>query len=102
MTLRIAFTGTGQISHVHARAAQSVDGVELAAVANHRRESMAEYAAQFGIERQYTSVESLLADGDVEILSVNTPNYLHAPQALAALEAGGACDGGEADGAGRG
>ncbi len=88
MTLRIAFTGTGHISRVHAAAAQKIDGLELAAVVNHRAESMADYAAQFGIARQYASVDALLAAGEVDILSVNTPNYLHAPQAIAALDAG--------------
>lgn len=88
MTLKIAFTGTGHASRLHARAAQAQDGLELVAIVNHRLESMAEYAAQFGIERQFPTVEALLADGEVDILSVNTPNYLHAPQALAALAAG--------------
>jgi len=36
MTVRIAFTGTGYISKIHAAAARSVPGVELAAVVNHR------------------------------------------------------------------
>ncbi len=88
MTLRIAFSGTGHISRVHARAAQSIDGVELVAVVNHKPKSMADYAAQFGIARQYVTVEELLRAGDVDILVVSTPNYLHAPQAIAALEAG--------------
>ena len=88
MSLRIAFTGTGHISRVHARAAQSIAGVELVAVVNHRAESREAYARQFAIKRQYQSVAAMLADGGVDILSVNTPNYLHAPQAIAALEAG--------------
>ncbi|MCY3780495.1 MAG: Gfo/Idh/MocA family oxidoreductase [Chloroflexi bacterium] len=88
MTLKIAFTGAGHAAGVHARAAQSLEGLELVGIVNHRPESMAEYAARFGIERQYADVQGLLADGDVDILSVNTPNYLHAPQAIAALEAG--------------
>ena len=88
MTLRIAFAGTGHASRVHARAARSIAGLELVGIVNHRHDSRAEYAAQFGIDRQYRTVEALLAEGDVDILSVNTPNYLHAPQAMAALEAG--------------
>jgi len=88
MDLRIAFTGTGHISRVHAAAAQKVAGLELAAVVNHRAASMADYAAQFGIRRQYATVDELLRAGAVDILCVNTPNYLHAPQAIAALEAG--------------
>ena len=45
-----------------------------------------EYAAQFDISRQYATVEELLRAGDVDILVVSTPNYLHAPQSSAALE----------------
>ena len=88
MSLKIAFTGTGHAAHVHARAAQSIAGLELVAIVNHRAESMAEYATQFGISRQYMTIEALLTDGDVDVLCVNTPNYMHAPQAIAALEAG--------------
>ena len=88
MSLKIAFTGTGHASRVHARAAQTIADLDLVAIVNRRAESMAAYAASFGIERQYATVEDLLADGAVDILSVNTPNYLHAPQAIAALEAG--------------
>ena len=88
MTLKIAFTGTGHISRVHARAARSLADLEAEAIVNHRPESMGDYAAQFGIERQYLSLDALLADGGLDILCVSTPNYLHAPQAIAALEAG--------------
>ncbi len=88
MTLRIAFTGTGHASRLHARAAKSQTDLELVAIVNHRPESMAEYAATFEIPRQYPTVSALLADGAVDVLSVNTPNYLHAPESIAALEAG--------------
>ena len=88
MALKIAFTGTGHISRVHAWAARSLPELEAVAIVNHRPESMADFAAQFGIERQYASVGALLAAGGVDILCVSTPNYLHAPQAIAALEAG--------------
>ena len=88
MTLRIAFTGTGHISRIHACAAQQQNALDLVAIVNHRPASMADYAAQFGISRQYATVDELLADGEADILCVNTPNYLHAPQAIAALDAG--------------
>lgn len=87
MPVRIAFAGTG-FSQVHGRVAHTLPDVELVAVVNHRPESMAEFAAAFDIPRQYATLEELLADGDVDAISINTPNYLHAPQAIAALEAG--------------
>lgn len=88
MALRMAFTGTGHISQTHAQAARRLPGVELAAVVNHRAGSMADFAARFGIPRRYESLDALLADGGVDALSINTPNTLHAPQAIRALEAG--------------
>jgi predicted dehydrogenase len=86
--IKLAIAGTGYISKVHAQAAKSLPDVELVAVVNHRAESMAEFAHKFGITRQYTSVEDLLDDGNVDAISINTPNYLHAPQSIAALTAG--------------
>jgi predicted dehydrogenase len=88
MTLRVAIAGTGLITRVHARAAQKLPDVVLEAVVNHRPESMADFAAEFQIPRQYTSLANLLKDGGIDALVVCTPNYLHAPQSIAALEAG--------------
>ena len=85
--MKIAFAGTGDINKIHARAAQNC-GLELVAVVNHKPESMAQFAADFGIPRQYATLEAMLADGDVDALVVSTPNYLHAPQTIAALKAG--------------
>lgn len=88
MTLKIAFTGTGYISKIHAAAAQAQPDTELVAVVNHRPESMTAFAAEFGITRQYANVADLLQAGEVDVLIISTPNYLHAPETIAALEAG--------------
>jgi predicted dehydrogenase len=88
MAVRIALTGTGYIARAHAHASRNTPGVELVAVVNHRPKSMQAFASKFGIPRQYPDVDALLADGDVDALVVGTPNYLHAPQTIAALEAG--------------
>lgn len=85
--MRISFTGTGYISKVHAQAAQNL-GLDLAAVVNHKPDSMAEFESRFGITRQYETIEAMLIDGDVDALVISTPNYLHAPQTIAALKAG--------------
>jgi predicted dehydrogenase len=88
VTLKLAFTGTGYISKIHALAAQNMPEVELTAVVNHRPESMAEFAAKYAIPRQYATVADLLAAGQVDALIISTPNYLHAPETIAALNAG--------------
>ena len=88
MPLKIAFTGTGYISKIHAHAAQVQPDTELVAVVNHRSESMAAFATEFGIPRHYPNVTELLKAGDVDALVVSTPNYLHAPETITALKAG--------------
>lgn len=88
MSVNLAITGTGYISKIHARAAQKQPDVELVAVVNHQPESMATFAAEFNIRRQYARVETLLRDGGVEALVIGTPNYLHVPQGIVALNAG--------------
>ena len=85
--MKIAFSGTGYINKVHARAAQTA-GLELAAIVNHKKDSMIEFGKQFDITRQYEKLEDLLKDGGVDALVISTPNYLHAPQTIAALNAG--------------
>jgi predicted dehydrogenase len=85
--MKIAFAGTGSINKVHAQAAKNL-GLELAAVVNHKKDSMTEFGKQFNIARQYEKLEDLLKDGGVDALVVSTPNYLHAPQTIATLDAG--------------
>lgn len=88
MTLRIAFTGTGWAAEVHAKAAQTIPDVQLAAVVNHRHESREAFAARFGIEHQYQHVAELIEAGGVDALVVSTPNFLHVRETCAALDAG--------------
>jgi predicted dehydrogenase len=85
--MKIAFAGTGYINKVHAQAAQNL-GLELAAVVNHKADSMVEFGKRFGITHQYETVEAMLKAGGLDALVVSTPNYLHAPQTIAALNAG--------------
>ncbi|MEM5775469.1 MAG: Gfo/Idh/MocA family oxidoreductase, partial [Anaerolineaceae bacterium] len=88
MTIKLAFAGTGWISKVHARAALLLPQVELAAVVNHRSESLQTFADEFGIPRRYEHLDELLEEGGVDALVVSTPNALHAPQTIAALKHG--------------
>ncbi len=88
MALRMAFAGVGYIARVHAKAAKAIEDVDLVAAVNHRNETLDAFADEFGIPRRYTRIEDMLADGDVDAVIVSTPNYLHAPQTIAALEAG--------------
>ena len=86
--IRLAMLGTGTIAHSHAQAAQSTADCQLTAIVNHRPESMARYAGEYGIKRQYANLDALIAAGGIDAVIVGTPNALHAEQAIAALDAG--------------
>ena len=85
--MKIAIAGAGYIAAIHARAIQNCGG-QVAALVEKYPDKSALFAGQFGIPRQYDNVAELLKAGDVEALVIGTPNFLHAPQALAALNAG--------------
>ena len=50
--------------------------------------SAAAAAAEIGAERAFDSAEELVASDAIDVVHVCTPNHLHLPLALAALEAG--------------
>ncbi len=86
--LRVALVGTGSIARRHAAAAVAHDGAELVAVVNHRPESRAAVAADFGIRREHAALGDLLEAGAIDAIVICTPNALHAEQATRALRAG--------------
>jgi predicted dehydrogenase len=88
MRIRLAFTGAGYIAAIHAQAARNQPDVELVAVVEKFAEKSKDFAGKFGVKCCYTSVDELLAQAGVDALVIGTPNFLHAPQALAALEHG--------------
>ena len=88
MSLKLAFAGAGYIANIHAQAAQNQPGVDLVAVVEKYSDKSEAFAGKFGLKCCYTSVEQLLDEGGVDALVICTPNFLHAPQAIAALKRG--------------
>ncbi len=88
MSLKIAFCGAGYIANIHAQAAQNQPEVELVAVVEKFSNKSKVFAKKFDVKCCYTSVEELLDDANVDALVIGTPNFLHAPQAIMALERG--------------
>ncbi|WP_442945914.1 Gfo/Idh/MocA family protein [Nonomuraea sp. LPB2021202275-12-8] len=85
--LRVGIVGTGFIGGVHARAAR-LAGARIAGVAGSTPERAALTSAARFADRVYHSPEELIDSGDLDVLHVCTPNHLHAPITLKALEAG--------------
>jgi predicted dehydrogenase len=86
--MRIALFGSGWIMKMHATGVVAHSKGELAAVANWREESARVLAERFDIPRVTTDWEQLALDPDIDAVIVGTPNALHAPQAVACLDAG--------------
>jgi predicted dehydrogenase len=86
--MKIAFAGAGYINAIHAQAASVLGGVELVALVNRFSSNADALARKLGIIHQFETVEQMLASIELDALVVGTPNYLHAPQTIAALNAG--------------
>src|SRR6478735_10552722 len=72
----------------HARGVLAHPGGELVAAANWREASLRSLAERHGIPRITTDWRELVSDPEVDAVIIGTPNALHAPQAIACLEAG--------------
>lgn len=87
--IRIGLIGAGGNTRLrHIPGFLAIPGVELQAVCNRRPESTAAIAREFEIPRQYLHWEEVVADPDVDAISIGTWPYLHCPITLAALKAG--------------
>ena len=85
--LRVAVAGTGFIGRVHARSAR-LAGATLVGVTASTPERSAAAAADLGAERFFDHAEDLVVSDDVDVVHICTPNHLHEPLALRALESG--------------
>jgi len=86
--MNIAFAGAGYIINIHAKAAKAQKDVRLAAVVEKYADKAAPFAQKFKIKDQYETIEQMLKAGNVEALVIGTPNFMHASQAIDALQAG--------------
>lgn len=85
--LRVAIVGGGFMAEVHSRAIRATRA-ELAGIVSSTPERSVATADRLGAARAYTSLDELLADDQVDVVHVTTPNALHADQAAAVLAAG--------------
>jgi len=86
-TLGIAIVGTGMIAAVHRRAAL-LAGADIRGVAASSPQRALEVAQSWGVPRAYRDIEEVVADPQVQVVHICTPNHLHRSMAEAALEAG--------------
>lgn len=84
---RVGVIGAGFIGPVHVEALRRLS-IDVVALAGNDAERTAEKARQLHIARSYGSAEELLADPDINVVHITSPNHLHFSHAKAALLAG--------------
>lgn len=65
-----------------------VPAFHCAAVCSRQKATGEALAQQFGIPKVYTDLDAMLADPDIDLIYIATPNSLHYAQTKAALLAG--------------
>lgn len=84
---RWGILGTGLIARLFTSDLLEM-GHQVTAVGSRAHQTARGFATQFGIARAHGSYDALFADPGVDIVYIATPHPLHAPNAIAALEAG--------------
>src|SRR5699024_5975657 len=86
-TFRIGVIGAGSIARAHLDAYAAHPEVELVAVSDINLERARTTADEYGARRAYGDPHQLLADEDIDGVSICTWNNSHATWAIAAIEA---------------
>ncbi|MBT3344473.1 MAG: Gfo/Idh/MocA family oxidoreductase [Gemmatimonadetes bacterium] len=88
MTLRVGIIGVGGIAGTHIPGWQASQDAELVAGSDISESALQAWGDLHGISKLETKAEDLIADPDIDIIDICTPNMYHAPLTIAALEAG--------------
>ena len=84
--IRLGIIGTGRIAHRFVPEARLVEGIEVAAVCNPRKESAEKFAKELEIANYTTQAEELFEQ--IDAVYIATPHETHYGYAKAALEQG--------------
>lgn len=86
--IRLGTIGSGMIVRAVLNHVKCTDGIDLEAVYSRSQEKGEKLAGDYGCSKVYTDMDAFLADEDVNLVYIATPNLLHYEQAKRALLAG--------------
>lgn len=86
-TIGVGVAGTGFIGPAHVEGLRR-NGINVLGLLGSTKEKGQVKAAELGIPHMYHSLEEMLANPDIDVVHLATPNHLHHPHAKAALLAG--------------
>lgn len=87
-TVKHGVLGLGWFGEKHCEALAAIPNVEIHALCTRNSERLAEVAKKFGVKKTFTDYQQMLADPEVESVSITTMWDQHAAPAVAALKAG--------------
>ena len=87
-TFRVGVIGAGSIARAHLEAYAANPDVEIVAISDINADRARAVAQEFGASRSYADAHELLAQDDIDGVSVCTWNDSHATWTIAAVEAG--------------
>jgi predicted dehydrogenase len=86
--LGMGLVGPGFVAAHHIDAVRRLGNVEVIAIAGSSQASAERKARELNVPKAYGSYEELLADPAIDVIHNTTPNHLHFPVSMAALNAG--------------
>jgi len=87
--VRVGIVGSGFQADCHATSFRMVpDEAEVVAVASRNPEHAKEFATRFSIPRWFSDYHEMLAQPDIDMITIAAPNYVHAEITAAAANAG--------------
>lgn len=87
-SLRVGILGAGWPGTAHAQGYQAAGGFKLEAVADLIPARRKKLISTFGIPREMVQAEEMIADRQIDVISICLPTHLHLPMATEALRAG--------------
>ncbi|MCF6409483.1 Gfo/Idh/MocA family protein [Pseudalkalibacillus salsuginis] len=86
--IKVGVIGAGSISEMHFESYKNNDDVEIYAVCDMNEQRANEKAEKYGAKKHYKNYQDLLADSEIDAVSICTWNNTHAEITIASLEAG--------------
>ncbi len=86
--LRAGVVGLGWAGQQHLNGYQQLTDVDIVGLAGPETDKLASLGAEYGVEGTYPDLTTMLAEANLDVVSLGTPTALHAPMAIEALEAG--------------
>jgi predicted dehydrogenase len=86
--VRIGIIGLGWFGEIHAETIIGIPNLKLDALCTRTPDRLAEQGKKFGVSKLYTDYHDMLADPDIDAVSICTMWDQHTEPAIAALKAG--------------